>query len=336
MFEIFIECDITMDMSFLSRLLLSLFLVACIFIPSMTRAHVGYVLNQDEMHMQAGSDVSFLLQPLHRFPLIILMLVSLLMFVVLIFLERQFHFLQALDRRVEKRARTYGELFGWILRLSLGIALLGSGTSGVFLSPVLSASSSIAFLETLLGFFLLVGLFVGPAAFISVLLYFCTLGIDRYNLSHLDFLMIAVSICVLGDSRPGVDDLFSIPQLTFLKRWKSSVPTMLSMGVGASMVYLALYEKLLNPHMSALVVERFSLQSVIPVSVSMWVLSAGLIELLVGVLLILRVKPRLISAIAFLVLSVSFFYFKESVDSHITLFGSLSVIFCYGERKSLS
>ena len=71
----------------------------------------------------------------------------------------------------------------------------------------------------------------------------------------------------------------------------------------------------------------------IPVSGAMWVLSAGIIELAVGLLLIIGFRPRLVSAVAFLVLTASFFFFKEAVYSHITLFGTLSVVFASGGKK---
>lgn len=310
--------------------------IICSFFPSVVSAHVGYLLSANEMHSHAGSDMHFLMQPLRDSFLVFLMLASIATVIVLLLLERRFHLLRRLDQQIDRRTKTYPELFGWILRLSLGIALLGAGTSGVLLSPGISTSPSLAFLETLLGFFLLIGFLVGPAAIIATLLSVYTLTLGSYSLSHLDILAIALSICLLCDARPGVDDILSIPQMAFFTRWRNLVPSLLARGVGISMVYLAVYEKFLNPHMSALVVDRFSLPSVIPVSTPMWVLSAGLIEFVVGALLIFRVKPRLISAIAFLVLSLSFFYFKEGVSSHITLFGSLSLIFCYGERKSLS
>jgi uncharacterized membrane protein YphA (DoxX/SURF4 family) len=62
----------------------------------------------------------------------------------------------------------------------------------------------------------------------------------------------------------------------------------------------------------------------------MWVLSAGLIELAVGLALLLGWHTRTAAAIAFIVLSASFFYFSESVYSHVTLFATLSIIFILG------
>ena len=93
------------------------------------------------------------------------------------------------------------------------------------------------------------------------------------------------------------------------------------------MIYLALYEKIFNPNLSELIVRGFDLQSVVPVSVEMWILSAGLIEFAIGLLLIIGMFTRIVSAIAFIVLSLSFFYFGEDVASHITLFGILAVLF---------
>ena len=62
----------------------------------------------------------------------------------------------------------------------------------------------------------------------------------------------------------------------------------------------------------------------------MWVLGAGLVELLVGFFLVIGFYTRLVAVIAFLVLSLSFFFFKEAVFSHVTLFGILSLILING------
>ena len=86
----------------------------------------------------------------------------------------------------------------------------------------------------------------------------------------------------------------------------------------------------MNPHASELVVQKYNLTSAIAVSPEMWVFSVGIIELVVGLFLLIGFKTRLTSAIAFAVLVVTFFYFKEDIFSHVTLFGSLSVLFITG------
>ena len=96
------------------------------------------------------------------------------------------------------------------------------------------------------------------------------------------------------------------------------------------MIYLALYEKILNPHLSADVVKLFELSSVIPVSPEMWILSTGLIEFFIGLMLLIGFETRLFSIIAFSVLSLTFFFFKEAVYPHVTLFGTLSILIITG------
>ena len=71
----------------------------------------------------------------------------------------------------------------------------------------------------------------------------------------------------------------------------------------------------------------------IPVPASLWVLGAGTVEFVLGVLLIIGLEVRLVSIVAFLVISLSFFYFKESVYSHVTLFGAISMLIVTGAGK---
>jgi uncharacterized membrane protein YphA (DoxX/SURF4 family) len=126
--------------------------------------------------------------------------------------------------------------------------------------------------------------------------------------------------------------MFEIPQLQFSKLSRYA-PLVARVGLGFSMAYLAVLEKVLNPHWSEAVVQRYHLQSAVPVSAELWVLGAGLIELAVGLAILLGYRVRLFAAVAFGVLSVSFFFFNESVYSHVTLFATLSIIYILGSGK---
>jgi uncharacterized membrane protein YphA (DoxX/SURF4 family) len=92
-------------------------------------------------------------------------------------------------------------------------------------------------------------------------------------------------------------------------------------------MFLAVYEKILNPHISELIVNNFGLLDIVNVSPAMWVLGAGIIEFIIGFTLFIGWFTRASSAIAFVVLSLSFFYFGEEVSSHVTLFANLAVLF---------
>ena len=154
---------------------------------------------------------------------------------------------------------------------------------------------------------------------------------EVYILGNADFLAAALSLAILANPKPGIDDLLGLALHTpFTARWGKFVPLILRIGVGGTMVFLAIQEKLLNPHLAGLVVEEYNLGGVIPVSAGMWVLSSALVELLVGLLILVGFETRLVAGAAFVILSLSFFYFSEAVYSHVTLFGALSVLFVMG------
>ena len=182
-------------------------------------------------------------------------------------------------------------------------------------------------------FFILAGFLVGPVTLIAGILFLIGLLGNFYILGNLDFLGLVLVILALHDEKPGVDDLLGIPFLPAFEKLKKYAPLLARLSVGIAMLFLAFYEKLLNPHTAAQVVEQYGLTSVVPVSTAMWVLGAGVVESIIGLALLFGYRTRTVSAIAMFVLSLSFFYFGEDVYSHVTLFATLSIIFIYGNEK---
>ena len=301
-----------------------LFLLVLI-IPNITKAHVGYIVGEEVMEKHVGKDLSFLLTPFSNIEYIGLML----LFVVLVFIG-YFVLTKTLwgkkwSERINEKLTSYHELIPWIIRLSLGIALIGAGTEQVLISPLLK-DISLGSLQIVLGFMFMAGFLLVPATLTSIVLYFIALSKNIYILGNLDFLVLLLGFLVFHSARPGIDDVLNISILKKIKIHRLFLAPLLRFGIGIGMIYLALYEKLLNPHFMELVVHESNLASVIPVSPEMWVLSTGIIELAVGLCLLIGYKTRAVSVIAILVLSLSFFYFKEAVYSHITLFGTLSIL----------
>lgn len=240
---------------------------------------------------------------------------------------------RAFSAHMEKHLVSYQDFLPWMARLSIGIALMGAGTASVFFSPVVPAFAPIPFFLILTGFFYLIGFLLIPTTIFLIILFFIALSGHFYLFGNLDLLALLVAFLALHDERPGVDDIFGIRLLTILKLPRTWAPLILRIGIGGAMIFLALYEKILNPHFSQLVVDQYALTSVVPVSSQMWVFGAGVIEFLVGLCLLLGYYTRLVSVVAFLILSLSFFYFKESVYSHVTLFGLLSMLLVLGGGK---
>lgn len=315
----------------MNKLLINFFIgLAAIFLPQAVLAHVGYVVSENEIQRQAGSDFSFLLKPLTQPFYLTLILGTIAVVLLLYFLLRRNSLVARRIAFIQERTKSYAELISWMLRLSLGIALIGAGTVQVFISPILSQFPQFSFIQILLGFLLLAGFLLAPAAWLVALLFLVALSKNLYLLGNADFLAASFALLILTNPKPGLDDLLDVPFWSPLKTLREFVPLILRVGVGGAMMFLAIYEKFLNPHLSATVVENFHLTSVIPVSPEVWVLSAGLIEFIVGLALLAGFQTRLVAAITFVVLSLSFFYFGEGVYSHITLFGVLSVLFVTG------
>lgn len=293
-------------------------------------AHVNYVLSDEEIISREGRDFSFLLQPLGDPSDIAIILTAITAILVLYFsLKRSGNFnREAL--RIKKEAQTYYDLIPWMLRLGLGIALIGAGTSGALISPALAGFPNFSSPQILLGFLILSGFLLAPALWLAGFLFLTVILKDFYFIGGAEFLAAIISLLILNNSRPGIDHLLGLPFWPFFSGLEKFVPFVLRAGIGGAMMFLAVYEKFLNPRLSAAVAENFHLASVIPVSPEMWVLSAGLIEFTVGLFLLIGFQTRLTAAVAFLVLTVSFFYFQEQVYSHITLFGVLSALFITG------
>lgn len=303
-------------------------------VPSSARAHVEYVLTDQEFERYSGFDFEFLIEALLDRDALILVVVSLIIAVLAYYFGSRSRLVQEEHEHIIESRKTYEKFFPWMIRLSLGIALIGSGSTGFLITPAFEASPWLADLQIFVGFMILAGFLLAPMIWIAITFFFIALLQSNYAIGNIDYLALALVFLLYADSRPGVDDLLEIPFLSPLKGWREWGPLVLRVGIGVAMIYLALYEKLLNPHTSALVVEQYELMTVVPVSVGAWVAWAGLVELLIGIALLVGFKTRLVSAIAFIVLSFSFFYFGEEVFAHITLFTILSILFVTGDGKT--
>lgn len=296
-------------------------------------AHVGYVLDKDMFHLSQGKDSAFLLAALQD-PLNLFLIILTILIVVGAFeyLPRSSWFGHEFSF-IRKQVHEYAEYVPWIARLGIGITLIGAGTHQVLISPFLSTHGLLSTVQIACGFFILAGFLVGPVTLIAGILFLIGLLGNFYILGNLDFLGLVLVILALHDEKPGVDDLLGIPFLPAFEKLKKYAPLLARLSVGIAMLFLAFYEKLLNPHTAAQVVEQYGLTSVVPVSTAMWVLGAGVVESIIGLALLFGYRTRTVSAIAMFVLSLSFFYFGEDVYSHVTLFATLSIIFIYGNEK---
>ena len=299
----------------------------------MKLAHVGYVLSKSEFAAEKGGDASFLFSVLQDPVNIGLILVTAVVVFTGYYFFRRNETCRTFMVGLRKHEVDYRSLFPWIARLALGIAFIGAGAEQFLLTPAFASTPFLGFVQMAVGFLLLSGFMLFPALLLVGALFLIALLHDPYYIGNLDYLALIIVTLIWGSSRPGVDHLLGVSLPREWKKYSEYTNLILRLGVGVSMIYLAVFEKILHPHAMELVVSQYDLTSVVPVSLAMWVVATGVIEICIGAALLLGFKTRLVAAVALLVLTLSFFFFGEEVYSHVTLFGVLSILFIAGSGR---
>ena len=239
----------------------------------------------------------------------------------------------------------------WMLRLSLGLPLIGAG----FASPTYLFSPAVEvplrLLQIGLGFFLLFGLATRVVASVGLIAYLVSLAFYPRVILALEYVPGFLAIALLGGGRPSADHLLSRlagargtyysrvdPVHALAKRvqaridpYTEYVPTVLRVGLGATFVLLGLGEKLLNPGPGLAVVDQYNLTTLVPVDPGVWVVGAGLAEVAFGVALLIGLLTRATAAGAFVLFTLTLFGLpNDPVLAHITMFGIASAVFTLG------
>ncbi|WP_135363366.1 DoxX family protein [Halosimplex halophilum] len=244
---------------------------------------------------------------------------------------------------------SYREYVPWMLRLSLGLPLVGAGFTGYLFSPAVQVQARL--LQVGLGFLLLFGLATRAVAAAGLLTYLAALAAYPELVLGVEYVPGFVAIVLVGGGRPSADHMLSVVAGTagtyygridpvggvaerFAERvapYERYVATVLRVGVGLAFAYLGLVEKLANPSRAVQVVDKYDLTAVVPVDPGLWVLGAGLTEIGVGLLLVVGYYTRGAAAVAFTMLVLTLFGLPDDpVLAHITLFGMISAIFTLG------
>lgn len=291
-----------------------------------TSAHTRYVVeNATNLQPIEPSYIFSVLQNTSDMSIVFITLTALLLtYIIAVHIP----FIRNKLNYIHERLSSYQSLVPWILRISLGILFLGAATSHHLVSPILSVQL-FATTQLIVGFLLLIGLFTTPAMIAVVGLFLFGLTQDTYLLGNTEVIGAAVAFLFLGNGRPGIDDLIGIPQL-HVQGWERYAPLILRLALGCAFIYLGVYEKFLHPELSLAVVDQYHLTDLIRVSPEMWVFSAGAIETFLGLCILFGFQTRLATAIATIVLAITFFGLREDVAAHVTLFGTISALFVLG------
>jgi uncharacterized membrane protein YphA (DoxX/SURF4 family) len=256
---------------------------------------------------------------------------------------------------LREKLASYGDLVPWMLRLSVGLPLVGAGFQGYLFAPTVSfnpgANPLLRLLFIALGFFTLFGLATRIVSLVGLVTWTWAFSVDTSVFLAVEYVPIFLALFILGGGRPSADDMLlevasadgtfygRIDQFQYLKRfldertrpYRQYVPTVLRVGMGASFVYLGLIQKLAQPGSGLQVVDKYNLTAVIPVDPGMWVVGAGVTEIAVGLAFIAGFFTRGAAAASFVLFTTTLFGLPDDpVLAHVALFGMASAVFTLG------
>jgi uncharacterized membrane protein YphA (DoxX/SURF4 family) len=304
-------------------------------------AHVDYVTDP----ASSTDPIRFVIDALGSPGAVPLLLAGALAVLALAMAWARWRPLEAARARFIERAEGYREYLPWIVRLSVGLVLIGSGVSRVLFMPTLAAPGWAALLLTACGFLLLIGLAVRPAALVALAAYAIAL-IGNPELVMMFDVAGALGVAILlGPGRPSLDDLLraAFPQGPGARaatenlgsgHYDDVVPLLVRIGLGGAFVASGIVDKLLIHDQALAAVEKYGLATVVPVAPELWVLGAGLIETALGLAILGGVLTRFSAAVGFAVLTLALFAIPDDpVIAHVGLFGLSSLLVITGAGR---
>jgi uncharacterized membrane protein YphA (DoxX/SURF4 family) len=264
------------------------------------------------------------------------------------------HFARSLpDIEVARETlQSYRPYLPWMLRLAVGLPLVGAGFAGYLFSPSVPADARI--LQVGIGFLLLFGLgtrLVAVAGLGAYLVALATAGTPMLLAS--EYVAGFLAIALVGPGQPSADMLIRrmvrtdgtiasrfrgvvTPQelLARVGIGQGAVPVVLRVFLGLNFLYLGVVQKWLQPAEALAVVAKYDLTSVVPVSPELWVFGAGLVEAGVGFAFVVGLFTRGTATVAFVMLTTTLFGLPDDpVLAHITLFGLTSALMVTGAGR---
>lgn len=236
----------------------------------------------------------------------------------------------------------YAEFVPWMIRLSVGLVLVGAGMARVLFMPTIPTSTPLALLLLAAGFLILLGLAVRPAAIAALGGYLVALVANPELIMMFDLAGGLAAAAVLGPGRPSLDDLLraAFPRGPGARaatenlgagHFDDFVPLLVRLGLGGAFAASGIADKLLVYDQALAAVDRYGLTSVLPVAPELWVAGAFLVETALGLAIVFGVLTRASAVVGFAVLTLAMFALPDDpVIAHVGLFGLASVLVVLG------
>ncbi|WP_421321016.1 hypothetical protein [Aeromonas veronii] len=148
-----------------------------------------------------------------------------------------------------------------------------------------------------------------------------------------EFLSIGLFMLLTGSNNTAIDHwIMSRLSLDNEKAWRLAI-TILRVGIGAQLAILALTEKLINPGLALVFIERFPFYNFFPalgwsaVTDLHFVYFIGISELVLGIILMLGVANRLVMlALTAAFIATAIIHGVHEVEGHLPIFASALIL----------
>jgi uncharacterized membrane protein YphA (DoxX/SURF4 family) len=303
--------------------------------------HVRYVTDP----VPAPDPLGFLLGTLSHVSNVILLGLGALVVLGLILGWARIRPMEEARLRLVARAESYRDYVPWMLRLSFGLVLLGAGLTRVLFAPYVSPPEWPYLALSALGFLLLLGLAVRPAAIAGLLVYLGGLVWQPGLIEIWDVAGGLAALALVGPGLPSVDDLLrhAFPRAPGRRAateeptkrvYDDLVPLLVRVGLGGAFLASGITDKFLVYPQALEAVDKYHLTSLIPVSPELWVVGAGLVESALGLAILLGVLTRASAAVGFVVLTLAVFGLPDDpILAHVGLFGLCSILVVLGAGR---
>jgi len=301
-------------------------------------AHVDYVTDPES----SPDPIGFLLDALGQAGAILLLGLGLVLVLAAILGWARWRPMEDARLRFIERAKGYTEYLPWIVRLSVGLVLIGAGLARVRFMPTIDSGGLFGLLLTGTGFLLLLGFAVRPAALVALGAYLVTLISHPELVMMLDVAGGLAVAAIVGPGRPSLDDLLraALPSGPAARaatqdlargHYDDMVPLLVRLGLGGAFVASGIVDKLVIYDQALAAVDGYGLTSVVPVAPEIWVVGASLLETALGAAIILGALTRFSAVVGFTVLTLALFALPDDpVIAHVGLFGLSSLLVILG------
>ena len=238
-----------------------------------------------------------------------------------------------------------GRLVPWVPRLlgiHLGVALLALAATGAFLTPAVGlhgpGGTALLLGEAALGIWLVTGVRLRPAAAL-VLALGPVLGVVSGPMALLECAILAAVAAFLVVLPPGADRHGAVAPDADRTRLAL---LLLRVGVGVALVALAFTEKFTNPVMAVHTIEEFPALDVfglagIHLAPETFVVVAGAVELLFGLLVVSGALPQVAVLVAAVPFNATLAQFGQAeLVGHLPVYGVFLALLVYGSNPETS